>query len=562
MELEEVRQRFIKYFVDLGYLLQPGSSVIPDGDPSVLFTTAGMQQFKNYYQEPLSAPAKSVVSIQPVFRTSDIGEVGDATHLTMFEMLGNFRFGEQASMKMKEMAIKEAWKFININLGVVKERVSATVFAGDKQTPADIESEGIWQSLGVEVKRMGRDDNFWGPTGSEGPCGPTSEIYIDGVEVWNLVFNQYYQDPSGNLTALPEIGLDTGSGLERLATTLQGHRTIWAIEPFAGWVRSVDQAHEYESKIIVDHLKAIIFLVSAGIAPANKGREYVLRRLIRKVVFLKRKAAIKIELAELIGYIQAFYVTHYPLTTPEEVIAVFEREEAQFEKNVARAISHLDRWVENQTSKVGSEEVTKLAFHLYESFGFPKELLIEHLVDLGWEFDSKLFDELFATHQQTSRQGADSIFKGGLSDDQPQTIKHHTAHHLLLAALRKVLGETVVQKGSNVNSERLRLDFNFDRKLTESELKQVEKLVNEQITADLPVTKSEMSKEVALKSGALAEFGQKYGETVTVYTIGSFSKELCGGPHVERTGQLGRFEILKEEASSQGVRRIKAKLSQ
>ena len=461
---------------------------------------------------------------------------------------------------MKETAIKEAWNFIDKKLGVVKERVSTTVFKGDKLTSADTESEGIWQALGIEVKKMGRADNFWGPTGDEGPCGPTSEIYIDGIEVWNLVFNEYYKNRDGKFAKLSSVGLDTGSGLERLAATLQSHRSVWNISPFASWVEMVDPSREYESKIIVDHLRAIMFLVSEGIRPANKGRDYILRRLIRKIVFLERRTSIRTDLAKILGEIYAYYSPLYPLVNTEKVVRVFADERAQFEKNLARAIGHLDRWVISQTGFPSSEKITKLAFYLFESFGFPKELLLEHLTDLGWEFDDDLFAQLFVAHQETSRQSLEGLFKGGLADHEAPTIKHHTAHHLLLAALREVLGPTVGQKGSNVTKERLRLDFNFERKLTDEELKKVEKIVNEKIKADLPVVRQEMSKDEALKSGALAEFGQKYGESVTVYSIGDFSKELCGGPHVKNTGELGKFEILKEEASAQGVRRLKARV--
>ena len=560
MQLNEVRKNFVDYFTDLGYIKQAESSLIPRNDPSVLFTTAGMQQFKEFYSSPLDAPAKSVVTIQPVFRTSDIGEVGDATHLTIFEMLGNFRFGEESSLRMKETAIKEAWNFVHKRLGVVKERVSATVFKGDKLTPGDTESEGIWQMLGIEVKRMGRVDNFWGPAGDEGPCGPCTEIYIDGIEVWNLVFAEYYKNTDGKFEKLPQAGLDTGSGLERLSATLQSHRSVWAIEPFVSWVDMVDPTREYESKIIIDHLRAILFLVSEGVIPSNKGRDYILRRLIRKIVFLERRAAIKADISKIITEIHSYYAPSYTVTDPEKVIKVFADEQAQFEKNLVRAIGHLDRWVATQSSQPTSEEITKLAFYLFESFGFPKELLLEHLRDLGWDFDSELFARLFAEHQETSRQGSEGLFKGGLADHDEQTVKHHTAHHLLLAALRKVLGNGVVQKGSNVTKERLRLDFSFDRKLTDDEIKEVETIVNEKIKASLPVVKQEMSKDEALKSGALAEFGQKYGDTVSVYSIGDFSKELCGGPHIEKTGELGKFEILKEEASAQGVRRLKARV--
>ena len=275
---------------------------------------------------------------------------------------------------------------------------------------------------------------------------------------------------------------------------------------------------------------------------------------------MERRAAIKADISKIITEIHSYYAPSYTVTDPEKVIKVFADEQAQFEKNLVRAIGHLDRWVATQSSQPTSEEITKLAFYLFESFGFPKELLLEHLRDLGWDFDSELFARLFAEHQETSRQGSEGLFKGGLADHDEQTVKHHTAHHLLLAALRKVLGNGVVQKGSNVTKERLRLDFSFDRKLTDDEIKEVETIVNEKIKASLPVVKQEMSKDEALKSGALAEFGQKYGDTVSVYSIGDFSKELCGGPHIEKTGELGKFEILKEEASAQGVRRLKARV--
>lgn len=555
MELATVREKFLQFFQSKGYKILPGSSLVPENDPSVLFTTAGMQQFKDFYSHPSEAPASAVATAQPVIRTSDIAEVGDDTHLTSFEMLGNFKFGEAEAYKMKERAIKEAWQFVNLELGVEKERVHATVFRGDDTTPADTDSEKIWTELGVRVERAGREDNFWGPTGDEGPCGPTSEIYIDSVEVWNLVFNQYYKDREGTFAELENQGLDTGSGLERLTATLQGKTSVWQIEPFVSWVRKVDPEKEYESRIIVDHLRAILFLISAGIEPSNKGRGYILRRLIRKVSFLENNPQIP---ATILTEVRTFYSNQYQLLDLEEVLVVYKKEHEQFEKNLARAKTHLQRWIDT-TSEKDERSITELAFYMYESFGFPKELVIEYLVTQGFSVDTSYFDKLFAEHQAVSRAGLAGQFKGGLADHEPQTIKHHTAHHLLLAALQKVLGNDVVQKGSNVTSERLRIDFKFDRKLTDEELKEVETIVNAKIAEDLPVVQEEMSKDEALASGAQAEFGAKYGDTVSVYTIGEFSKELCGGPHVKKTGELGRFEILKEEASSQGIRRIKAR---
>ncbi|QQG50348.1 MAG: alanine--tRNA ligase [Candidatus Berkelbacteria bacterium] len=559
MDLVSLRQKFLDYFQESGYDVVPPSPLVPQNDPSVLFTTAGMQQFKPFYTHPSDAPAPQVATVQPVIRTSDIAEVGDDTHLTSFEMLGNFRFGEKSSMAMKKVAIDEAWRFVRDELGVSEDRVYVTVFGGDKEIPADTESEGIWQVLGVkDIRRAAREDNFWGPTGDEGPCGPTTEIYIDGVEVWNLVFNEYHCDRDGKFAKLDTPGVDTGSGLERLSATLQGKNSVWEIEPFKSWVESIGSSKRVEARVIIDHLRAIVFLVSSDITPANKGREYVLRRLIRKAIFLGSNIAAELKWQEAVNQIRTFYGKTYELKSATEIMEVFGREKSQFESNMTRAKGYLDKWLASSDDR-DEKKITELAFYMYESFGFPKEMVLEHLISLGWKVDAEHFAKLFSAHQEVSRAGLDKQFKGGLADHEEKTIQHHTAHHLLLAALRQVLGESVVQRGSNVTSDRLRIDFAFDRKLTDEELKKVEQIVNEKIKADMSVVCEEMDKEAALKSGALAEFGQKYGDKVTVYKIGDFSKELCGGPHVKRTGELGKFEIVKEEASSQGVRRIKAK---
>lgn len=560
MHIALLRQKFLEFYATSGYKVMPAASLLPQNDPSVLFTTAGMQQFKPYYAEPTAAPSDRVATVQPVIRTSDIAEVGDDTHLTSFEMLGNFRFGQKSSLAMKKEAIAEAWRFVTEVLEIEKDRIFVTVFGGDKMTPADTESAGVWQALGVtDVRQEGRADNFWGPTGDEGPCGPNTEIYVDGVEVWNLVFNEYFQDREGKFTKLENVGLDTGSGLERLAATLAGKDSVWEIEPFQGWVNHADRAKIKESRIIVDHLRAAIFLIGAGIMPGNKGREYILRRLIRKTVFLASQLTQDFDWDTALFHIHAFYASVYALPNKEDILETLLVEKQHFDKNLNRARLYLEKWLKNH-SDVDQKAITKLAFYMYESFGFPKELVVEYLSGLGWRIDNAHFEQLFKEHQQVSRSGLERQFKGGLSDHEPQTIKHHTAHHLLLAALQQVLGKDVVQKGSNVTAERLRIDFNFERKMTDDELKKVEQIVNEKIRADLPVTQQEMARDEALSSGAQAEFGAKYGERVTVYTIGNFSKELCGGPHVERTGNLGTFKIIKEEASSQGVRRIKAKL--
>jgi len=575
MKLDQLRQKFIEFYQGKGYVSQPASSIIPENDPSVLFTTAGMQQFKSFYTQPELTNHQTVVTVQPVVRTSDITEVGDATHLTMFEMLGNFRFGQSNPRQMKETAIDEAWEFITNVLGVAKDRIYVTVFAGDELTPADTESRELWGRHGVKIIDAGREDNFWGPTGNEGPCGPTSEIYVDDIEVWNLVFNQYYCGSDGKFQSLEFTGLDTGSGLERLATTLQEKKSVWEIEPYSDWVKMLEAEVEQEARVIVDHLKAAIFICSAAVVPGNKGREYVLRRLLRTMYFyVKRTHHNMDKVTELVPIICSYYknigsntvkdsntVMGYNPYSPEEILTIINEEYQKYLGNLTKASSYLDKWLSWDESKRGKIKThTDLAFMLYQSYGFPKENVLKQLMILGLEPDRGEFEKLFAEHQDVSRAGTVGQFKGGLADHNEQTIKHHTAHHLLLAALREVLGPTVNQRGSNVTSERLRLDFSFDRKLERAELEKVEQIVNEKITENLPVHREEMEKEQAINSGALAEFGQKYGRVVSVYSIGDFSKELCGGPHVEKTGQLGRFKILKEEASAGGVRRIRARV--
>ncbi len=557
MDIDTLRQRFQNYFSKLGYKSQSAANLVPENDPSVLFTTAGMQQFKYFYQHPDQAPAQKLISVQPVIRTSDIDEVGDDTHLTMFEMLGNFSFGHVSSMKMKETAAKEYLEFFTKVMGLSKDELSIDVFAGDEDISPDYESEGVWHSIGVKLRKTGRDDTFWGPTGDEGPCGPSAEIYVKGLEVGTLVFNQYYKSRDGKFAPLDSSGIDVGLGLERLSAVLQGKDSVWQIEPFEGWVSqlNVDQT---DGRIIIDHLRAIIFIASSGIEPGNKGREYVLRRLIRKVEFLANRNNISKDLLiELKSAITHHYSKFYTLD-PTRIANAYKSERERFSHLLGKATAHLENWLaKNPTDN--PKEVTDLAFQMVESFGFPKEMAFEYLISQDRTVDSNYFDQLFSQHQETSRHGSAKQFKSGLADHNEQTIKHHTATHMLLAALRQVLGPGVHQQGSNVTSERLRLDFSFDRPLTDQEKKQTEDLVNKNIQADLPVRVDELTKEQALATGALAEFGNKYGESVTIYSIGDFSKEFCAGPHVSHTGVLGKFAILKEIASSRGVRRIKAR---
>ncbi|MFH1170012.1 MAG: alanine--tRNA ligase-related protein [Candidatus Vogelbacteria bacterium] len=554
MESKEIRQRFLDFFVKRGHKIVPSSSLIPT-DPSVLLTTAGMQQFKLYYTgvaDPIrDFGSKNVVSIQKSFRTSDIDEVGDDSHLTFFEMLGNFSFGGYG----KEEAIKLAYEFITQELELTISYV--TVFGGleiSSVVPKDEESRKIWEVLGIkDVREEGMADVFWGPTGSSGPCGPTTEIYCKNsqgkdVEIWNIVFNEYFcfgtreqllnAPETIKLKELDIKGIDTGVGFERLVMIAQKKANIFDTDLFASLISRISTTivDERAQRIIADHTRAISFLIVDGVRPSNKGAGYVLRRLIRRVIAYDDQ-------------------TFYPELGAPEIIEVFNEEKTKYSEALRNGLRELEKL---------SVVETTTAFKLYESYGLPFEVIKDRYPNLS----RAEFEKEFERHQEVSRAGITGKFTGGLADHEPKTIKLHTAHHLLLASLQQILGKQVKQRGSNINQERLRLDFSFDRKLTDEEKKRVENLVNQKIAEDLPVTKKEMSKAEAEKLGAEMEFGQKYGESVSVYFIGNpstssgqaFSLEFCGGPHVAHTGELGRFKILKDEPVAQGIRRIKAVL--
>ncbi len=583
MTSQQIRQQFLDFFQKRGHTLMPPSSLVPEGDASVLFTTAGMQQFKPYYTEPHLAPSARLCSIQPSFRTSDIEEVGDNRHLTMFEMQGNFSFGYQMGQDpaqtavaayFKETAIELAYEYLFEVLAIDKARAYVTVYQGspEKNIPRDEQSAAIWQRLGITDIRYEGDDNFWGPTGSEGPCGPTSEIYIDDIEVWNLVFNQYYADSQGRLTPLKHQGVDTGSGLERMAIVLQGKKEVFETDLFAPILAQLktmtDQSYqEKPARIIADHLKAAMFLIADGIRPSNKAQGYVLRRLIRRAVINAQAISLPDQnIPSLIKLIVDHYQDPYQqlATHHATIVAVISEEIIKFNRTLQIGLKEYEKT--KQANQQQKQFPADQAFKLFDTFGFPLELTIEMAERDGFNIDKAAIDERFKSHQQVSRAGQDQVFKGGLADHEPQTIKHHTAHHLLLAALRQVLGDHVHQRGSNVTAERLRIDFSHPEKMTPEQLEQVEAIVNQKVSQDLEVQHQEMPKAEAEQLGAQAEFGAKYGETVSVYTIlnqdGSvFSREFCGGPHVNRTSELGSFKILKEEASSAGIRRIKARVN-
>ena len=508
-----------------------------------------MQQFKPYYtgeKDPIkNFGARRATSIQKCFRTSDIDSVGDESHLTFFEMLGNFSFGDY----FKEDAIKWAWEFITKEMKISPERCFVSVFEGDPAVPEDKESVEIWKDLGLtddKIKKCGRKDNFWGPTGDEGPCGPTTEIYVDGIEVWNIVFNEYYCSADKSLEPLEQKGVDTGMGLERLAMVVQNKKTIFETDLFTPLIET--------NRIMLDHSRAIVFLISDGVRPSNKEQGYILRRLMRRVMAKKSVESINIE--NLLKRIIEEYKKFYPELNEESVLSVFREENSKFQKAIRQGLRELE--------KVGKLDAVS-AFKLFESYGLTFEVIKDFAGTKAASLNQKDFDKEFKKHQEISRAGSEQKFKGGLADASERTIKYHTAAHLMLAALRQALGDGVAQKGANITAERLRFDFSYPEKMTPEQIKQVEDLVNEKIKENLPVKMEEMFLKEAKALGATGAFESKYDERVKVYSIGSstssasaFSREICGGPHVNSTGEIGRFKIIKEESSSAGVRRIKA----
>lgn len=558
----EIREKFINFFKSKGHTIVPSSSLIPN-DPSVLFTTAGMQQFKPYYtgQADTNKDFNSLntASIQKCVRTSSIDEVGDISHLTFFEMLGNFSFGGY----WKKEAIQFAYDFITKGMGLKIDYVS--VFGGEESIPADDESESIWRSMdsNIEVRRMGREDNFWGPTGNEGPCGPSTEVYINGVEIWNIVFNQYYQDTNNKLEPLKIQGIDTGMGLERLAMVVQGKNNIFETDLFSGILDILPSTiSETDKRIFADHCRSSAFLISDGALPSNKEQGYVLRRLLRRIIAKSNKYGLEDSiLTNIFTNIVDQYRSIYSNLNIQNIINVFSEERSKFEKTLKIGIKEMEKM-----NHIAAED----AFKLYESFGLPFEVIKEYGGDKASDLSRELFDEEFKKHQEISRAGLEKKFgghglimdtgelKAGSQEDLQKATRLHTATHLLQAGLRKVLGPEVKQSGSDINPERLRFDFSFSRKMTPEEIKEVEDFVNNAISKNIDVSKNEMKFDEAIRSGALAFFKQKYPETVNVYSIGDVSKELCGGPHVSNTGEIGIFKIQKEESVSAGVRRIKA----
>ena len=577
MQSRELRNAFLKFFEEREHTVVPSSSLVPD-DPSVLLTTAGMQQFKPYYTgeaDPMASPhptlggkplgSYNTVSIQKSFRTSDIDEVGDERHLTFFEMMGNFSFGGY----FKEEAIKYAKEFfdsINLKIDYV------TVFEGDTDVSRDEESVKIWDKYGFSVQKgnlkfMGKEDNFWGPTGNEGPCGPTTEIYVFGIEIWNIVFNEYYCHKDGRLEPLKTPGVDTGMGLERLAMVSQGKENIFETDLFEAIFNAIIEIPGDKPigkvRIIADHLRAATFLIADGIEPSNTDRGYILRRLIRRAMATHYKfIGAGLDPKFYIRPVEAV-IDIYGIENKTTILESIGKETERFSKSLERGMKELEKL---------SDISGKQAFDLYQTFGLPPEITRE-----SQEFNWDEFNKAQADHLAVSAVGAEKKFGGhGLlldtgelkaanEEELVKVTRLHTATHLLQSALRKVLGESVHQAGSDITAERTRFDFTFDRKLTSEEVTQVEDLVNRAIQDDLAVNYEELPYEEAVKTGALHFAKEKYPPKVKVYTMDSkypepFSKELCGGPHVTHTSEVGRFKILKEEAVSAGIRRLRATL--
>ena len=589
----ELREKFLDFFKKRGHKIVPSSSLLP-ADPSVLFTTAGMQQFKNYYLGEKSPYGPNVSSCQKCFRTSDIEEVGDESHLTFLEMLGNFSFGGY----FKEEAIELAYEFLFEELKLPQKDAIFTIFEGDENVPEDKESAEIWQKLGIpetSIKKCGREDNFWGPTGEEGPCGPTTEIHFEDIELWNLVFNEYYQDKKRSLAPLEQKGVDTGMGLERLAMIVQEKPTVFETDLFLPIIEEIRRSQEKyrgstpanlrEERIIADHIKGAVFLISEGIFPSNVERGYVLRRVLRRAIRYGRilklpKPSTRAKLGAgpvsyrnevsgtgnfLIPLFQkaiGIYQDIYPELKSKEtdILTVIQNEEEKFEKTLSQGLKQFEKV--SAKGEISGDD----AFHLLDTYGFPLELTEELAEERNLKVDKKGFQRAFEKHREISRAGAEKKFGGIGKDATYEATKLHTATHLLHAALREILGNHVKQMGSDITPQRLRFDFSHSKKMTEEEVKKVEVLVNQKIKEDLELKKEQMPYETALKSGALAFFKEKYPAGVTVYSIYNpsdtsgrvFSKEICAGPHIKKTSELGHFRIVKEESSGAGIRRIRA----
>lgn len=594
MNANELRSKYIEFFKSKGHTQIQGKSLLPDNDPTVLFTTAGMHPLVPYLLGETHPAGTRLTDYQKCIRTGDIDSVGDPSHLTFFEMLGNWSLGDY----FKEGAISMSFEFLTDKkwLGIPIEKLAVTVFAGEEGIPRDTESAEIWKRLGIpedRIRFLGREDNWWGPAGTTGPCGPDTEMFIDTgrpscgpdcgpgckcgkwLEIWNDVFMQYNKTADGTYQSLARKCVDTGMGIERTVTILNGKKSVYDTEIFAPIIQAVQEKSSYtygsneekdkSVRIICDHVRSATFILGdpKAVTPSNVGAGYVLRRLIRRSVRHGRKLGIQdLFLAPIALVVVNQFAGPYPelLENRERIVEELENEERKFLETLQKGEHEFEKMLPNLLKDPRKIISGRLAFKLYDTYGFPIELTEELAAEHGLTINRIEFDEAFKKHQDLSRSGSEQVFKGGLADHGEMAIRYHTATHLLHKALRIVLGDHVAQKGSNITAERMRFDFSHNAPMTEEEIQRVEAIVNEQIKRDLPVSMEIMDLEAAKASGAIALFGEKYENNVKVYTIGDFSKEVCGGPHVERTGTLGVFKIQKEQSSSAGVRRIRAVL--
>ena len=586
MKAIEIRNKYLDFFKRHGHAVIPSAPLIPENDPSVLFTTAGMQPLVPYLLGEKHPEGTRLTDFQKCLRTNDIDEVGDNRHLTYFEMLGNWSLGDY----FKEESIAMSFEFLTKELEIPVEKLSVTCFAGDEDCQRDEVTASCWKKAGIPEDRIyyfGKDDNWW-IAGEEGPCGPDTEMFYDTgkpkcsencnpscgcgkyVEIWNNVFMEFFKTKDGKYTKLKQHNVDTGLGLERMAMLLQGKETPFDTELFKPVMDKLQElAGENDSiesrRIVSEHLRASMMIIQDGGLPSNVDRGYILRRLIRRMVRHLRKLQINLnELAELIDLNIDTLKEMYPELhqNSDKIKSVIIEEKDKFEKTLERGEREFNKIV-NRMKNEGQDTISgQDLFTLYETYGFPPEVTQDLAREAGLKVDTTEFDKLFKEHQEKSRMGSEQKFKGGLAGTGEQEVRYHTATHLLNAALKVILGKDVHQKGSNITPERMRFDFSCDHKLTDDEKKKVEDLVNEWISRGLDVKCEEMKKDDAIKSGAECMFIEKYPDIVTVYSIGNdketVSKELCGGPHVKNTSKLGHFKIKKEEASSAGVRRIKA----
>lgn len=628
MTAKELRTMYVSFFRERGHREIPSASLLPENDPTVLFTTAGMHPLVPYLLGEKHPLGKRLTDVQKCIRTSDIDEVGDDVHLTFFEMMGNWSLGDY----FKEESVSMSFEFLTRHLHIPPERLAVTVFAGDGTAPADEETAQAWKRLGLkeeQIFRYGSEENWWGPVGRTGPCGPDTEIFYDFgkpkccescgpactcgkyVEIWNNVFLLFNKEEDGSLTGLAQKNVDTGMGLERVLTIFNGKTNVYETELFLPLMERLAELGAgkelplRDRRIIAEHVRAVTFILGdpRRIVPSNTEQGYILRRLIRRVIRLFQKAGME---SDCLRGLSAIVIDQYRDVYPELgenrdfILEELQKEQALFSRTLEEGLRKANRYLDSleagfpeavcpneeqpgtdspgavcpkaDKSATGSPESRslengkpsmlsgELAFRLYDTYGFPIEFTAELARERGFAVDMDGFQRKFEEHQEKSRLASAGKFAGGLAEHSEQTARLHTATHLLGGALRKVLGEEVSQRGSNINAERLRFDFSFGRKVTKEELAQVEAMVNEAIDRKIDIVLEEMPPQEAWRSGAIGIFSEKYGDMVKVYTIPGYSREICGGPHAGNTGELGRFRILKEEASSAGVRRIKAVL--